>query len=66
MKGEGDLYRQHADLLDNLFRDYDKLSRPTPHSQYPVNVTLGIAVAQLVKVVSKKTHFIFWFPVNVK
>ena len=49
MKGDGKLYQGHAKLLDKLFLDYDKISRP---SENAVNVTLGIAVAQLVKVVS--------------
>ena len=55
VKGSKELYLEHARLLDKLFLDYDKVSRPG--SQYPVNVTLGIAVAQLVKVVSKNYSF---------
>ena len=50
---KGDLYYEHTKLLQDLFQDYDKISRPSPGSVYPVNVTLGIAVAQLVKVEEK-------------
>ena len=56
---KGDLYHEHTKLLQDLFQDYDKISRPSPDSVSPVNVTLGIAVAQLVKVVSISKPFNF-------
>ena len=56
---DGDLYYEHTKLLQDLFQNYDKTSRPSPGSVYPVNVTLGIAVAQLVKVVSISKPFKF-------
>ncbi|XP_028401556.1 neuronal acetylcholine receptor subunit alpha-4-like isoform X2 [Dendronephthya gigantea] len=49
VRGDEALYQEHVKLLDDLFLNYDKIALPQPDPKSPVNVTLGIAVAQLIK-----------------
>ena len=58
MAAEDELYYTQSQLLDDIFQDYDKTFHPTAMIGSPVNVTLGIAVTQIVRVVSKKLSHI--------
>jgi len=40
-------------LINNLLANYDKRLRPTANASKPLNVTFGLALAQLIDVVGK-------------
>jgi hypothetical protein len=39
-------------LLENLFRDYDPLERPVKNENDYVNITIGLALQQILDVVN--------------
>ena len=48
-------------LLDKLFKNYDPLERPVANDNDTLNVSVGLAIQQIVDVVKNLIKFCFFF-----